>query len=74
MSKMVKKNPKLPKISKPQKFPFFKKNKNYLDFFFHGKKCYPLSFPILGGHDSTRAFQSTLFQNPRGGPLSVTQQ
>ena len=38
------------------------------------KKCYPFSFPILGGRDSTRALQSTPFQNPRGGPLSVTQQ
>ena len=26
------------------------------------KKCYPLSFPVLGGHDSTRALQSSLFQ------------
>ena len=31
------------------------------------KKCYPLSFPILGGRDSTRALQSSLFQNPEGG-------
>ena len=26
------------------------------------KKCYPLSFPILGGRDSTRALQSSPFQ------------
>ena len=32
------------------------------------KKCYPLSFPILGGRDSTRALQSTPFQNPGGIP------
>ena len=32
------------------------------------KKCYPLSFPILGGRDSTRALQSTPFQNPGGVP------
>ena len=30
------------------------------------KKCYPLSFPILGGRDSTRALQSTPFQNTGG--------
>ena len=27
-----------------------------------------LSFPILGGHDSTRALQSCKFQNPGGSP------
>ena len=27
------------------------------------EKCYPLSFPILGGCDSTKALQSSLFQN-----------
>ena len=32
------------------------------------KKCYPLSFPILGGRNSTRALQSTPFQNPGGYP------
>ena len=26
------------------------------------KKCYPLSFPIVGGQDSTRALQSTRFR------------
>ena len=31
------------------------------------KKCYSHSFPILGGRDSTRALQFTLFQNPGGG-------
>jgi hypothetical protein len=30
------------------------------------KKCYPLGFPILGGRDSTRALQSSPFQNPGG--------
>ena len=30
------------------------------------KKCYSLSFPILGGCDLTRALQSTPFQNPEG--------
>ena len=32
------------------------------------KKCYPFSFPILGGRDSTRALQSSPFQkyeNPK---------
>ena len=28
------------------------------------KKCYPLSFQILGGHNSTRALKSTPFKNP----------
>ena len=28
------------------------------------KKCYSLSFPLLGGRDLTRALQSTPFQNP----------
>ena len=28
------------------------------------KKCYPLSFSKLGGCDSTRALQSSLFLNP----------
>ena len=32
------------------------------------KKGYPLSFPILGGHNLTRAFQSSPFQNPGGDP------
>ena len=26
------------------------------------KNCYPLSFPIFGGRDSTRTLQSSLFQ------------
>ena len=30
------------------------------------EKCYPLSFPILLGRDSTRALQSNPFQNPGG--------
>ena len=39
---------------------------HFLDFFFEffflaEKKCYPLSFPILGGHNSTRALQSSPF-------------
>ena len=33
-----------------------------------GKKCYPLSFPILGGCDLIRALQSSQFQNPGGVP------
>ena len=38
------------------------------------KKCYPLSFPILGGRDSTRALQSIPFQNPGGGSRLLTNQ
>ena len=30
--------------------------------------CYPLSLPILGGCDSSRALQSSPFQNPGGSP------
>ena len=36
------------------------------------KKCYPFSFPILGGRNSTKALKSSPFQNPGGGTLSVT--
>ena len=38
-------------------FPFLIKQ-----FFRRKKKCYPLSFPILGESDLTRAHQSSLFQ------------
>ena len=48
---------------KSQKFTFF-------DFFVWKKKCYPLSFPILGGRNLTRALQSSPFQNP-GGAVRV---
>ena len=50
------------------------KNSLFLIFYFLKfflllkKKCYPISFPILGGRDSTRALQSTPFQNPGGVP------
>ena len=36
------------------------------------KKCYLLSFPILGIRNLTRALQSSPFQNT-GGTLSVTE-
>ena len=52
----------LKKLENSQKKKFFKKI----------NKCYPLSFPILGGRYSTRALQSSPFQNPGGGPLSKT--
>ena len=42
-----------------QIFFFFPKRKE--------KKCYPLSFPILGGRDSTRALQSTSSPESLGG-------
>ena len=58
---MVKKSKKKPKIfEKSEKFTFFL-------FFreewwgFAKEKCYPLSFPILGGGDWTRALQSSPF-------------
>ena len=44
-------------------------NKNYAE-----KNGYSLSFPILGGCNSTRALKSSLFQNPWGGTLSVTEE
>ena len=37
-------------------------------FFFAEKKCYPLSFPILGERDSTRALQSSPFEISEGYP------
>ena len=36
----------------------------FFNRFFCQKKCFPFSFPILGGRDSTTALQSTQFQNP----------
>ena len=36
------------------------------------KKCYPLSFPILEGRNSTKALQSSPFQNPVGGTVTFT--
>ena len=59
---MVKKNPKISKTLKKSLFLFL--------FFWGGggfprlkKKCYPLSFSIIGGRNSTRALQSGPFQN-----------
>ena len=50
---MVKKYKNLKKSQKVFFFPFFS---------FAEKKCYPLSFPILGGRALTRALQSSPFQ------------
>ena len=53
------KNGKILEIPKnPKKFTCF----HFFFHFFCRKKCYPLSFPILGGHDSTRALQSSPFR------------
>ena len=49
---------KMEKLKKKKKLP--KKRRR--------KKCYPLSFPILGGRNSTRALQSSSFQNPGSYP------
>ena len=46
----------------------FLKNFFLIFFFSEEKKCYTLSFPILGGRNSTRALQSSTFQNPGGVP------
>ena len=48
---------------------------SHCDFSNYPMQCYSLSFPIWGGRDSTRALQSSPFQNPGGGgPLSLTEQ
>ena len=56
--------------SSHQKKHFFSKKNLFLTKFvlLAEKKCYPLSFPILGGRDLTRALQSSPFQNPGGVP------
>ena len=63
---MVQKSENLKKSQKISKIHFFSKKKIFLKkkFFRRKKKniCYPLSFPILGGRDSTRALQSSPFQ------------
>ena len=62
---MVQKSKNLKKFQKISKFHFFSIFFFFEFFFFFAekkKKCYPLSFPILGGRDSTRALQSSPFQ------------
>ena len=66
---MVQKSENLKKSKKISKIHFFSKKKKFLKkkiLSKKKKKCYPLSFPILGGRDSTRALQSSPFQNPGG--------
>ena len=53
------------KIWKSWKISKINNNKKKI---FSKKKCYTLSFPILGGRNSTRALQSTPFKNPGGVP------
>ena len=69
---MFQKSENLKKSQNSQKFTFFPKKFFFKTFFFRRKKnklkCYPLSFSILGGRDSTRALQSTPFQNTGGVP------
>ena len=63
------KNLKISKnLKKSQKIVFFQ-TIFFFDFFLFlpKKKCYPLSFPILGGSDLTRALQSSPFQISGGG-------
>ena len=60
MSKLFKRSEPLEKLKKNHIFFFleiFFKEKNAK------KKCYHLSFLILGGHNETRALQSNTFQN-----------
>ena len=62
------KYPKIPRnLKKSQEFLLF-------HFSCQKKECYPLSFPILRGHNLTKALQSSPFQNPEGGTLSVTEE
>ena len=49
-------------FQKSQKFTFFIKKKKNCFQKKEEKKCYTLSFPILGGRDSTQALQSSLLQ------------
>ena len=56
---MVKK--KSDNLEKSQKFIFSSSKMFLFLFFFAAKKCYPLSFPILGGCNLTRALQSSPF-------------
>ena len=58
MSKSVKKFENTKKYQKVSKVPFL----IFLLNFLAEKKCDPLSFPILGGRNSTRASQSGPFQ------------
>ena len=61
---MVKKSKNSDNHKKSQNFIFFSKKLNLKKkkIFKKKNKCYPLSFTILGGRDSTRALQSSLFQ------------
>ena len=60
---MVQKSENFNNLKKSQENTFFQENfllkKKSLK---KQKKCYPLSFPILGRCDSTRALQSSLVQ------------
>ena len=67
IQKIHKKNPKAiflkgQKIGKSQKISKNHNKKIGKKICLHKEKCYPLSFPILGGRDSTRALQSIPFQ------------
>ena len=63
---MVKKIQNLEKSWQFSKHHFLSNTFNFYLFFV--KKSYLLSFPILGGRDSTRAFQFSPFQNPGAVP------
>ena len=69
MSKTLEESENLKKLQKISKNHFFF-NLKLLNYFFCGEKekgkCYSLSFSILGIKSSTRALQSSLFQNPGG--------
>ena len=51
--KIVKNGQKSKNLKKSQKTLFFKKSENCENIFFCQKKCYSLSFPIIGGRDLT---------------------
>ena len=66
---MVKNRKILKNLKKSQQFTYNNNKKNTKKIKKKNakkrKKCYPLSFPILGGHNSTRALQSRPFQKYR---------
>ena len=67
MSKNLNKSKNLKKLLKISKNQFFsKKSETLKNIFLWQKKCYPLSFPILGIRDSTRALQSSPFKSLGG--------
>ena len=66
-SSPVQPHPEKTNLEKSKEITFFQKNLKILKTKFLLKKGYSLSFLILGGRDSNRALQSSLFQISGGG-------